>query len=707
MYEFRDVNEVSEVTVLPSEALQINGEYIEDIVTGYKTLYVKGREALSPEINSYETGIRDGSVIKNRRFPARTITVGYQLITDTNGAFREAYNKLAEVLNVDNAELIFNDEIDKFYIGTPIEFSEVDAGKNAVTGEIEIFCADPFKYSVVEYEAIPDMIEGNILLDYEGTYKAYPVLQADFRKENETEGETVTKLDGKGECGYVAFFNEKEKIIQIGDPEETDEVVAYPKSQTLVSSIFNTTSSFGTAAKSLWKLNAGITSSDSVVQTGSMGMGVASYEAPATPKSTSGTLLSNKATTQGAPIFYYTVKAKTSKRTATTVSVTFSISASLKYSKSYFGRPYSLKGSVYVGGAWHSVTIKKASAFWRGKTAHTVNLTVKVTGLTKDTTSLTGIKFKVDRTDSTGGAVTGELPSTACKNLTISKYADDTPESYYLTTTAFGSGEKWHGASITRVLPADAAGHVGAVDGTLTWSQKMSIGSSKSSTSELGQCQVLCTTGTGGNRRIVAGCNIYKGTKGSKAKLRFYVNHATVETIEGIDLSHGNSTFGDTMTSSIVKLPNQPVTSTVGAGCSITKSGDTIIFDVAGIKRTFKNSAIAETPINEVTFILTSWGTRTKLRYNGIYSIKFVKNNCETIKDIPNKFSAGDVVEADCKDGKIYLNGMLNQSLGALGNDWEDFYLKKGLNQIGFAFSEWTPTEYAPEFKIKYREVFL
>ena len=50
---------------------------------------------------------------------------------------------------------------------------------------------------------------------------------------------------------------------------------------------------------------------------------------------------------------------------------------------------------------------------------------------------------------------------------------------------------------------------------------------------------------------------------------------------------------------------------------------------------------------------------------------------------------------------------MLNQSLGALGNDWEDFYLKKGLNQIGFAFSEWTPSEYAPEFKIKYREVFL
>ena len=47
MYNFIDVNEVSEGVVLPSEALQINGEFIENLIPGYRTLNVSGREALS------------------------------------------------------------------------------------------------------------------------------------------------------------------------------------------------------------------------------------------------------------------------------------------------------------------------------------------------------------------------------------------------------------------------------------------------------------------------------------------------------------------------------------------------------------------------------------------------------------------------------------------------------------------------------------
>ena len=40
MYKFRDINDASVTRVLPSEALQINGEYIEDLIPGYRTLYV-------------------------------------------------------------------------------------------------------------------------------------------------------------------------------------------------------------------------------------------------------------------------------------------------------------------------------------------------------------------------------------------------------------------------------------------------------------------------------------------------------------------------------------------------------------------------------------------------------------------------------------------------------------------------------------------
>jgi hypothetical protein len=50
---------------------------------------------------------------------------------------------------------------------------------------------------------------------------------------------------------------------------------------------------------------------------------------------------------------------------------------------------------------------------------------------------------------------------------------------------------------------------------------------------------------------------------------------------------------------------------------------------------------------------------------------------------------------------------VLTPSLGALGNDWEDFVLTPGLNQIGIAYSEWVEAEYAPTMKVRYREVFL
>lgn len=125
MYDFIDVNEVAGKK-LPAEALQINGEYIENIIDGYRTLYVSGREAMSQELESYEVGVSDGAKLKSRRYPARTITVAYQLIAGSSEEFREKYNQLGGLLNTKDAELIFADEPDKYFTGTPEELGEVD-----------------------------------------------------------------------------------------------------------------------------------------------------------------------------------------------------------------------------------------------------------------------------------------------------------------------------------------------------------------------------------------------------------------------------------------------------------------------------------------------------------------------------------------------------------------------------------------------------
>lgn len=688
MYDFIDVNEQAGKK-LPAEALQLNGEYIENIIDGYRTLQVSGREALSQELESYEVGIRDGSRLKSRRYPARTITITYQLLADSPEDFREKYNQLGRILNVEDAEMIFADEPDKFFRGTPEELGDVDPGRNNVVGEINFFCADPFKYSVIEYEAEPSLDERSVLIDYNGTYKSYPTLEALFYSEDEAseDGETVEELTGAGDCGYVAFFTEDEKIIQLGDPEEADTETAYEKSQTLLNQKFMESSSWGSAAKNLWITNNGDVLPEDIIQAGSMTMKVASYAVPANPESTSGTLL-NAQTSQSKPKFYYTVNARTSGRTASTINVTVTITASLKTSSSYFGRGYGLRASIYMGGYWHDITLKTTSDYWRGQTGHTVNMSFTVGGLSADTKTLTGIRFKVSRTDSLGSA--GILGETACANLNISDYVADIPETYYLSVSDYGSASgKYHGPSISREIGADASGEVGAANFSLTYKQKMCIGNGGGDTNQLGAFQIQVSDATG---NIVAGVRIRKGSSGKTADVDYYVNGKVAKT-GSVDLSYNNANFGAKETS--VR------TST------IQKFGNKITFNIAGTANTYTDDALQDVKATKITFAFEQYSAHPALSYNGLYWAKFVKNNCNTLRDIPNKFSADDVVEADCSTAKVYLNRVEMPTLGALGNDWEDFVLTPGLNQIGVAYSEWVDADHAPRFKIRYREVFI
>lgn len=681
MYNFIDVNEVSEGNVLPSEALKINGEYIENLISGYRTLNVTGREALSPDVTSYTTGIRDGSRLKNKRYPERMIVVTYQLIAESNEAFREAFNQLGKILDIEEAELIFNDEQDKYYIGTPCIIGEVTPGTNAVTGKFEILCTDPFKYSVFEHEVTPSIEDNCFLIDYNGTYKAFPILEATFHGENDSsdDGETVKALSGAGDCGYVAFFNEDEKIIQLGDPEEADKEKV-PDSQTLVCSSFNTNTAWGSAAKSQWKTNTAMTAaSHNVAQNGAVNMGVAQYSITGNAQ-TSAQILAATSKAE-APIIHYYVSATAHTRTANSVKVLISIDTRLDKDASYFGNGYELQASLYIGGAWYNRTLKKKTDYWRGKTSHGNTFSVTVTGLSETANAITGIKFKVTRPDGLGN--TGKLAETNCKNLPINPYYTNTPASYFLTPTNYGSGVEWHGATITRTIPADAAGDVGAVNGTFNFQHRIGIGTGANAKTQCGAFRAMLVSGSGSNRKIVAAAGILKTSNGKLGQVVFQVNDKVVWT-PSIDLSSKKTYYN-----------------------TIKKFGNKVTFDVCGFKHTVTSDEIADAVTTEITISFAQYGTKPAFETNGLFYARFIKANCDIWKNIPNKFAANDVVEADCKNGEIYLNGVSNPALGALGNDWEEFYLTPGLNQIGFSYSDWVSDECAPTFKMRYREVFL
>ncbi|MDO4170314.1 MAG: phage tail family protein [Lachnospiraceae bacterium] len=563
MYEFIDTIEAAGASPLPSEALKLNGEYIENQITGYRTLYVKGREALSSEITSYETGIRDGSVYQSKRYPARTITVGYQIIANTNRAFREAYNQLNEILNVQEAELIFYDEPDKFFIGTPSEMGEVESGRNSVIGEIEFFCADPFKYSVEEYEVEPSLDDGaTFAIDYKGTYRAFPTMEVDF-----FEDESGVEHDN-GRCGYVAFFNDDEKILQFGNPDELSE-----EEIEVVNTSTNT------------------------------------YLVPTTK--------------------------------------------------------VLLNHSFKKSNGWNSV-----------KSKYAVNS--GVVHKTPVKTGSLGVKHSKASTDE---------------------------GTYYLTASGIGTGDKYHGPTATYTFSETAT------DFEFTYSQKMCVGSAKADKKQRGGFQMILSDSSG---NIIAGVDIFKGTDGTKGTYRMIVN-GKIQLEKTFDLSYHNKYFGANRNAD--KKKKITAINTVKSS-SITKKGSKITFNIGGIKKTFTVGAVKTKTVNKVTVMFSGKGKSKTLEYNGLYRMKMVKDYKKTVTekietittewhDVQNKFNVNDVLILDCDSGSVKLNNLDRPDLGAVGNDWEEFYLKPGMNQIGTSYSDWVSSEYAPKFKLRYREVFL
>lgn len=216
MYAFvNTVNSGIVGTNLPTEAMSYNGVYLENEIDGYRTLSVTGRELMESEITHTEIDGMDGSYYRYKTTPARTITVKYQLRARGSREFREAYNKMNKLLSGEQVKVIFNDESDKYFIGTKTSNTQVDGGSNNVIGEIEIYCSDPRKYSTTEKEFTAT--DGVLNIVNEGTV---PV-SIDY------------EIQATSETGYIGIVS-TEGVMQYGKIEELDSE-SYQQSEHLVS----------------------------------------------------------------------------------------------------------------------------------------------------------------------------------------------------------------------------------------------------------------------------------------------------------------------------------------------------------------------------------------------------------------------------------------------------------------------------------------
>ena len=201
---------------LPSAAFKLNGSFLEDLVPGYHTLNARGKWTLEKELFTAEANIRSGAIFTNSRYPAREIEIEYFIEGSGWEALQAKYTALMGYLDTEDAQIIFNGESDKYVHGYFVIDDDIETDVITRSGRFKIVCMDPFKYSVTEH--VVQAAGGVISVYYDGTYKAYPTLIAEFPATYDADGNNTNT----SECGYVGYAKTDGSVLQFGDPEEVD-----------------------------------------------------------------------------------------------------------------------------------------------------------------------------------------------------------------------------------------------------------------------------------------------------------------------------------------------------------------------------------------------------------------------------------------------------------------------------------------------------
>ena len=185
---------------------KIDGQYIEDLISGFRTLGVDGREELDLDVTSAETETSDGGRFVRRKIKSRVLRVHFHLSDATASGFSTKLKALQEKLySVKESRIIFSDASNYYFTGSFRKLTLAYKGMTVTRGTFEIFCADPFKYSVTETTITAT--NGTITATYNGTYPAHPVL---------------TAQSAGHDCGFYGFTKDG-LTVRVGNPDEQDQ----------------------------------------------------------------------------------------------------------------------------------------------------------------------------------------------------------------------------------------------------------------------------------------------------------------------------------------------------------------------------------------------------------------------------------------------------------------------------------------------------
>lgn len=619
----------------------IDGQYIEDLIPGYSTLQVSGRELLSQSIEKQTIGKSDGEFIQYARNPSREIVVGYRLAASDNLSFRQAFYKLNSILHGDSHQVSFNDDPSKYWIATFSDIDDVPKGRNAITSSFTLFVPDGIAHSVATKTA------DNM------PYKDVPV--------NLVTGSGGTFTGWSGYTSIVSWFVDTMAFA----PNASSAVLA---AQSFTDNSNSTVYTFSFLAKAdtagdkaHCELFGSVSVSDFTLTTSwqtftakltyttmrRVYVGAAKGNKGsiyiARPKLEIGTTASPWSPNPADPEYYSDTITVTNSGT---VPVPVKVTSRFSSDDGFLG--LTLNGRYYQVGNTKEVN---------GKTYDDSQMLVK-TRPTIDKYILNDPSFAVIPADQ------GVMTQTG----TVTINPDSTTYLGITTPSDFGPNNHGpHGPSLIYKLPADSNGEVGAVNCILR--MHAGLGAlSLDSPSDMRQVGQICMT-------------IYDKDKKAMARILYS------------DMSQTTSDFNVRFDLNEKKVREEDFVNSPGftGHCYIRKTGSQFIFawggEAGGTAQTYTCEEFADTKVMYVSFSFLQWADLPLPHYFGLIEWNFEKDYVDLYKDLPNYFKAGDIVTLDSSTNLLKINQYTDWDRVDIGS--QPLLAPPGQSTLGIVVSPW------------------
>lgn len=661
-------NKVTEWCPSPADLGMAHYSILERELPGFKVSSVDGRENLAVDIDELEIGYTDGTKYNKKKDKSRDITINFALTSDSQNGYNQLVNKLKSLLYTKESKYVFRDESEVYYIGTvsDISMSKLNsAGTDYVsgTGTINIHCCNPYKYGITTKTVKSQDIDGSqeFIIDYEGTKKSFPSIKAKFSADN----------------GYVAYTNDRGNILQFGNIDEVDGE-NYEKSDKYVD-----LSKIYTGASSANNLIDGTANAERIIGTYPSTESVKGKLYFSSSPLTSTTYVVSfdaKSTVNGDVMrcFFSSSMLNEQNCTSVTTSQGWSNTDSKTVSKGETKITLSTEWTRY----W-AVYTKPAGDV----VAKRITIGSLYAGEGTGTVSIRGVKCERGSTATAWSPSYSDLNNTNYMHPHYSvggriQYDNNTMRIKQLSLSA--SSSKWNSAIMTYDLPADAGGSTEGAQNFYCYMNHWF------ETGLMGQTGEQSIAFLDANNHLICGYNIFKtDSTGNRANIEFWADGKPIKNI------------------AFTPSSSNPFNQSRGHN-DIRKEGGKITFYWRGSYPSYTFPSLANSKCTKIQISFSQYGHRglgnNYVTRNYIRKIDFTKMNVKMWRDDPNKFSKDDYLLIDTSNGQITHKGLNQPDLGVIGNQWEDFYLSPGKNQIKCNYSNWAQT---PEFELTYREVFL